>query len=79
MKLSEGEISRELSGEYPVFLLDDVFSELDASRRRYIMDRLSGRQIIVTSCEPSVVPDGSGTARFIEIEGGRVKRQSSEK
>ena len=31
MKLSEGEISKEISGEYPVFLLDDVLSELDES------------------------------------------------
>ena len=72
MKLSEGEISREKSGEYPVFLLDDVFSELDANRRKYITDRLLGRQIIVTSCEPSVVPEGAGAARFIEIVGGSV-------
>ncbi len=72
MKLSEGEISREKSGEYPVFLLDDVFSELDANRRKYITNRLLGRQIIVTSCEPSVIPDGGDSARFIEIKGGSV-------
>ncbi|MBR7033231.1 MAG: DNA replication/repair protein RecF [Clostridia bacterium] len=72
MKLSEGEISREKSGEYPVFLLDDVFSELDSSRRKYITERLLGRQIIVTSCEPSVVPEGAGAARFIEIRNGSV-------
>lgn len=29
MKLSEVEIFRELSGEYPVLILDDVMSELD--------------------------------------------------
>ncbi|MBQ6262351.1 MAG: DNA replication/repair protein RecF [Clostridia bacterium] len=72
LKLSEGEISREKSGEYPVFLLDDVFSELDANRRKYITDRLLGRQIIVTSCEPSVIPGGEGAARFIEIKNGSV-------
>ena len=74
MKLAEGEISRRTSGEYPVFLLDDVFSELDSVRRSFIMEKLSGRQIIVTSCEPSVIPDdeGSGEVRYIEVSGGRI-------
>lgn len=74
MKLAEGEFSRRVSGEYPVFLLDDVFSELDENRRRFIMDKLKGRQIIVTSCEPSVVPADraeDGIAYF-EIKNGEV-------
>ena len=33
MKLSEGEIVRDNIGEYPVFLLDDILSELDDNRR----------------------------------------------
>ena len=72
MKLAEGEISRRMSGEYPVFLLDDVFSELDAGRRAFIMECLRGRQIIVTSCEPSVIPDGDGEIAFFEVKGGET-------
>ena len=52
MKLSEGELSERYSGDPPVFLFDDVMSELDAGRRDYLMERFSGRQIIMTSCEP---------------------------
>lgn len=70
MKLAEGEISRAASGEYPVFLLDDVLSELDGTRRDYILSSLAGRQIIVTSCEPEVYECPS--ARLIEISGGEV-------
>ena len=73
MKLAEGEFSRRESGEYPVFLLDDVFSELDESRRRFIMESLKGRQIIVTSCEPSVVPGGDfGDIAYFRVSGGEV-------
>lgn len=73
MKLAEGEFSRRMSGEYPVFLLDDVFSELDDSRRRFIMESLKGRQIIVTSCEPSVVPGGDfGNIAYFRVAGGEV-------
>lgn len=51
MKLAEGEISRELCGEYPVFLFDDILSELDESRKDFIMSGLSGRQVIITGCD----------------------------
>lgn len=51
LKLAEGEISKKVSGEYPVFLLDDVLSELDEKRREFIVSRISGKQVIVTSCE----------------------------
>ena len=51
LKLAEGEISKDESGEYPVFLFDDVLSELDKNRREYIMAGLGGRQVIMTTCE----------------------------
>ena len=70
MKLAEGEISRDCGGEYPVFLLDDVLSELDGDRRDYILAALEGRQIIVTSCEPEIY--AGPEARLIEVSGGEV-------
>ena len=54
MKLGEGELSRAATGEYPVFLFDDVLSELDGSRQQYLMQRLGGRQVIMTSCNESL-------------------------
>ena len=51
MKLGEGEVCRELTGEYPVFLFDDVLSELDERRREYVLRGGGDRQIIITSCE----------------------------
>ncbi|MBQ7929999.1 MAG: DNA replication/repair protein RecF [Clostridia bacterium] len=61
MKLAEAEIANRIGGEYPVILLDDVFSELDDSRRSYILATIGSegdktRQIIITSCEPDVIP-----------------------
>ncbi len=50
MKLGEGELSKTATGEYPVFLFDDVLSELDASRQAYLLGRLYERQVIITSC-----------------------------
>ena len=51
MKLGEGEVNRDICGEYPVFLFDDVLSELDEKRKKYVLDGIGERQIIITSCE----------------------------
>lgn len=51
LKLAECQLIYETIGEYPVILLDDVMSELDVSRRDYLLNRLRGRQIIMTCCD----------------------------
>lgn len=50
MKLAEGEIAEEKTGEAPIYLFDDILSELDEKRREYILSRLKDKQVIVTSC-----------------------------
>ena len=51
MKLGEGEISRQTCGDYPVFLFDDVLSELDGERRKYLTESIKDKQVIMTTCE----------------------------
>lgn len=48
MKLSEIELLKSDTGEYPVLLLDDVMSELDPSRQRYILESLGSVQTFIT-------------------------------
>lgn len=69
MKLAEGEISREESGEYPVFLLDDVLSELDRERKNYVLSELHGRQVIITTCDEADFAGISGATK-IYVENG---------
>ena len=47
MKLAEGEICKMDCGEYPVFLFDDVFSELDSGRRKNLLREITDRQVII--------------------------------
>lgn len=76
LKLAEGEIIKKECGEYPVFLLDDVLSELDAARRAYLISEIKNKQVIMTTCEldPTLYP----TAKIIEVENGgyRVREGS---
>jgi DNA replication and repair protein RecF len=69
LKLSEGEVIKEISGEYPVFLFDDVLSELDEKRRKYILSGIGDRQIIITSCDPDECLGFTNSE--IEVSGGR--------
>ena len=66
MKLAEGEVSAGMFGENPVFLLDDVFSELDTARRSYLSGKIRDRQVIITTCEPGGIAGG----RIIRVENG---------
>ncbi|MBE6641412.1 MAG: DNA replication/repair protein RecF [Ruminococcaceae bacterium] len=67
IKLAEGEICREYTGEEPVFLLDDVFSELDGDRKKYLLSGSEKRQLIITTCEENV---DFGSAKRIRAENG---------
>lgn len=55
LKLAEADILFEKTGERPVILLDDVMSELDMSRRDYLLNHLEGRQVFITCCDPETV------------------------
>ena len=69
MKLSEGEICREECTEHPVYLFDDVLSELDVGRRDYLTSRMGGKQVILTTCEQSET-SRLGDANVIRVQNG---------
>ena len=77
VKLAEVEIFRELSGEYPVLILDDVMSELDLPRRKKLLRRISSVQTILTCTHAERVLYGA-ECKKIRIEGGRIRRDKED-
>lgn len=71
LKLAECELIRETLGEYPVVLLDDVMSELDRARRDFLLNRLRGRQLIITCCDKGSF-ESLGGGLSIRLENGAV-------
>lgn len=69
LKLAEGEVIKEICGEYPVFLFDDVLSELDDRRRKYVLEGKGERQIIITGCNKAECI--GFTDKEIEVIGGK--------
>lgn len=53
LKMGELNFIKKYTGEYPVLLLDDVMSELDSKRRKYVVDMLNQVQTFITATDKS--------------------------
>ena len=71
LKLAEREINLAETGEYPILLLDDVLSELDARRQEYVLNRIGGGQTLITCCEDEGISRRTG-GRVLHVENGRI-------
>lgn len=70
LKLAERELFRDDTGQWPILLLDDVLSELDARRQDFVLRRITGGQVILTGCE---APDGTfPEGRTLHIVQGKL-------
>lgn len=71
LKLSQIEIYREGTGDYPVVLLDDILSELDDKRQRNILSILGKTQSFITCTDSRFIENYSGVpVKVIGIENG---------
>ena len=71
LKLSEAEVIKNIIGEEPVILLDDVMSELDTARQDYILNHIKNRQVFITCCDPASILRMSEGKTF-NIKDGRL-------
>ncbi len=71
LKLASREIFYEDTGEWPVLLLDDVLSELDARRQSFVLNRIKGGQVLITGCEDSR-PKGLESGKVFHIHAGQI-------
>lgn len=67
-------IIKELTGEYPVLLLDDVLSELDTKRQEYILNSIKDVQTLITCTGVNEIrkylnPEN----KIFEVSSGKLK------
>ncbi len=68
LKIYELGLIEKARGSRPIFLLDDVFSELDGGRRRALVDRLKKHQTVITTTDAdSVLEYFSETQNLIPL------------
>ena len=73
LKISELKFIRAETGEYPLLLLDDVMSELDAGRRELLLEFLRGEKIqtLITATDRAYFPP-QNFGKIFHVESGRL-------
>lgn len=66
LKLAELNFIEKETGERPVLLLDDIFSELDPAHHVLVMETVGKQQTILTTAEPREV-ERSSAVKIIEL------------
>ena len=66
---------RDVTGEAPVVLLDEVLAELDATRRRYLLAQIEAvEQAVLTATDLDMFSrEFRERAALWEVEGGLVR------
>ena len=74
IRLASLEVAQAQTGEAPVLLLDDVFSELDRRRRESLMEIVSANQVFITCTDMEGMKEFAG-ASYFSVEEATVRRQ----
>ena len=74
LRLAEAETLSAVRGVRPLLLLDDALSEMDAARRRRVLEKASRYpQVLITTTDPEQVADFFGAgASYFRVAGGKV-------
>ena len=67
LKLAELENMFNINGEYPILLLDDVFSELDLDRQRRLLKFVDRTQTFITCTDEKEI-----AGKLYHIENGKM-------
>ena len=71
LKLAARDIFQQETEEWPVLLLDDVLSELDAKRQEFVLNRITDGQVFITCCEEEKLAKLREGKAF-HISGGKL-------
>lgn len=79
LKLAEVGWMEAQTGDRPILLLDDILSELDISRRQYVLETVQSRadQVLITTTDLALFGDEAHlreVATLYRVESGRVNR-----
>ena len=73
LKRAEIELIKTEKNILPIFLLDDVFSELDSNNTNNVLKLIGNQQTIITTIHLDNVKDFFKKAKIYKIENGEIK------
>ena len=71
--LAKTELIREQTKKAPLVLLDDVMSELDQGRQKYLLERIDDFQVFITCCQDELFKKSDKQTFF--VENGRIEKK----
>jgi len=71
-KLAEISIIKQTTNEQPILLLDDVLSELDAHRQKFLLNQINDLQTIITCTGVEDVLKTTNNAHVLRVEKGAI-------
>lgn len=71
LKMAQTEYIKNIKEEYPVLLLDDIMSELDINRRKYLWERIGDKQVLITCTDTDNVMKNSDT-KYFNVKKGHI-------
>lgn len=72
MKTAQAKLIGKETGETPVMLLDDVLSELDDSRKKFILGSLENIQVFITCCDEDFIKKSGAEGKVFKVTDGKV-------
>ncbi|WP_129599574.1 DNA replication/repair protein RecF [Anaerophilus nitritogenes] len=76
LKLAEIELIKGETSEYPILLLDDVMSELDINRQKFLIQTLKDVQIFITTTEISYLNERDENKGYIfSVKNAKIQRE----
>jgi len=69
LKLAEGEYIKKQLQEQPIYLLDDIFSELDESNSKRVVEFLGDAQVVITTTDRHKISKG---ANILNVVAGEI-------
>ena len=78
VKLAEIDLMKEMTGEYPVLLLDDVLSELDDERQTHLLKAIQNKvqTFLTTTSLDGIKKNMLETPKIFLIDNGQVEMES---
>ena len=72
LKLGEAKTLKDITGEQPITILDDVMSELDPDRQAFILNHIKNWQVFLTCCDPANITT-LNDGKVFTVSGGKIK------
>jgi len=74
LHIVEGEYAAKSCTTAPLFVLDDIFSELDPKHRSAICSALAGEQVVATTADEKMLPELRDGSFYYLVKNGKMEK-----